>query len=133
MKAEYREQIDIKFKKKIETFVRKSAGAQFKADESSETDQIYTPCPFCDTDLIDTELSCHNCRNSIPFCIATGLHIVKHDLTVCPNCQFPAICSELLKILSFESICPMCNSTVDSSQVVLLDDIQSILYSDQQK
>ena len=130
MKSEYREQIDVKFKKKIETLVRKSGGV-LKENDSESSDTL-TACPFCDNELIDTELSCLNCRNTIPFCIATGLHVIRDDLTVCPECQFAAIRSQLLRILSNEPICPMCNSKVDISRVVAIEDFQSILDADQQ-
>ncbi|CAG2108726.1 unnamed protein product [Medioppia subpectinata] len=126
MKSEYREQIDIKFKKKIETLVRKSGGVH-KSGEQSDNDVTHTPCPYCDNDVVDTELSCHKCRNSIPFCIATGIHIIKDDLTVCPNCHFPAILSQFSRLMSSEPMCPMCNTAVDSTQIVKLEDIQSIV------
>jgi WD repeat-containing protein 19 len=129
MKTEYREQIDVKFKRKIETLVRKSAGSQLKTEDSSQIDTTHTSCPYCDNEVIDTELLCHNCRNTIPFCIATGLHIVANDLTVCPNCQFPAILSQLLKILANEKTCPMCNTAINTSNIVRLEDVKQILDS----
>lgn len=130
MKSEYREQIDVKFKKKIETLVRKSGGAL--KDSQPESNDTSSACPFCDNEVIDTELSCHNCRNTIPFCIATGLHVIRDDLTVCPECQFAAIRSQFLRVLSKEAVCPMCSSAVDVSRVVAIDDFQSILDADQQ-
>jgi len=133
MKTEYREQIDVKFKRKIETLVHKSAGSQLKTEDSSQVDATHTPCPYCDNEVIDTELLCDNCRNTIPlaipFCIATGLHIVANDLTVCPNCQFPAILSQLLKILATEKTCPMCNTAINTSNIVRLEDAKQILDS----
>ncbi|CAG2166593.1 unnamed protein product [Oppiella nova] len=129
MKGEYRDQIDLKFKKKIETLVRKSGGAHLRTGDTSDADLIHTLCPYCDNEVIDTELSCHKCRNSIPFCIATGLHIIKEDLTVCPNCHFPAILSHILRLISNEPICPMCNTTIDLTQMAQLEDFQSVLDS----
>lgn len=127
MKTEYREQIDAKFKRKIETLVRKSAGSQLKIEDSSQSDATHTPCPYCDNEVTDTELTCHHCRNTIPFCIATGFHIIADDLTVCPNCQFPALLSQLLRILTNETTCPMCNTAIDITNVVKLEDAKQVL------
>ncbi|XP_054159699.1 WD repeat-containing protein 19-like [Oppia nitens] len=132
MKSEYRDQIDVKFKKKIETLVRKSA-ALLKTQDSEDSHIQHSLCPYCDNEVIDMELTCHKCRNTIPFCIATGLNIVRDELTVCPNCHFPAILSQFIRLLSTEPICPMCNTSIDLSQVVPLHDIQLLLDSHQLK
>ena len=38
----------------------------------------------------ESELYCSQCKNSLPYCIATGYHITPTDLTMCPLCKFPA-------------------------------------------
>jgi len=98
MKPEHRDRIEPKFKKKIEALVRKSAGLRDNLDNSESTEiGNLTPCPYCDSDLLETELICYNCRNTIPFCIATGHHLIKNDLTCCPSCHFPSILSQLTR------------------------------------
>ena len=40
--------------------------------------------------------SCGTCQQCL-VCLCQGRHIVKDDLTVCPQCKFPALLSEYLK------------------------------------
>ena len=160
MKPEYRELIDPKFKRKIETLVRKSAGTQRKSLAENDTangdvtDVNYTPCPFCNKDMPDTELTCNACKNPIPFCIATGQHILKEDLTFCPKCDNPAILTHFIRytrievsstlyltdiiflinprLLESESNCPMCSKQVDLSELApsTPDDVNAFLNND---
>lgn len=102
MKPEYREMIDSKFKKKIETLVRKSAGIRRSADEDITSENMdgngsLSPCPFCFKDLPELELFCSSCKNTIPFCIATGHHVIREDLAFCPNCDFPATLTNFIR------------------------------------
>lgn len=92
MGSQYRAQIDPKYVKKIEAVVRKPPKGTY--DEEREPT---SPCPYCDYKIIETEINCTQCKSVIPFCIATGKHIVKDDLTACPNCDFPAIRTELIQ------------------------------------
>ena len=118
MKPDTRDKVDPKFKRKIETLVRKSAGVQVNERElMNELDIANLPCPFCDTPVPENQFTCFSCQNVIPYCVASGLHIVKEDLTKCPSCHFPAIMSHFLKLLSFETQCPMCNSPIDIGQI----------------
>ncbi|KAM7326335.1 hypothetical protein ACRRTK_014813 [Alexandromys fortis] len=97
MRPEYRNKIDAKYKKKIEAMVRRP--------DTSETEEVTTPCPFCQFLLPECELLCPGCKNNIPYCIATktfsmkfqaaeGRHMLKDDWTMCPHCGFPALYSE---------------------------------------
>ncbi|EDL37730.1 WD repeat domain 19, isoform CRA_a [Mus musculus] len=86
MRPEYRNKIDAKYKKKIEAMVRRP--------DTSETEEATTPCPFCQFLLPECELLCPGCKNNIPYCIATGRHMLKDDWTMCPHCGFPALYSE---------------------------------------
>ena len=63
MRPEYRDKIDLKYKKKIESIVRKP--------DKSHIDEAVTPCPYCDTELPETELVCPGCKNNIPYCCVT--------------------------------------------------------------
>ncbi|CAG2065427.1 unnamed protein product [Timema podura] len=105
MRPEYRPHIDPKYAKKIEAVVRKpSRGSQEEVEPE-------TPCPYCDSPLPESELNCDQCKTTVPFCLVTvslvgpspaaGRHIVKDDLTACPNL-----------ILESEDACPMCSETI---------------------
>uniref|UniRef100_A0A8D2J6D3 WD repeat-containing protein 19 n=1 Tax=Varanus komodoensis TaxID=61221 RepID=A0A8D2J6D3_VARKO len=102
MRPEYRNKIDLKYKKKIEAMVRRP--------DTSEGEEPTSPCPYCEFMLPECELLCPGCKNNLPYCIATGRHMVKDDWTVCPHCDFPALYSDLLQT---ESTCPMCSEKVD--------------------
>lgn len=104
MRPEYRNQIDLKYKKKIEMIVRKP--------DKTEEEEPLTPCPYCGFQIPETDLLCPDCKNSIPYCTVTGRHILKDDLTACPKCDFPAIFSEFLRLLETEETCPMCSEKV---------------------
>ncbi|XP_064484193.1 WD repeat-containing protein 19-like [Ornithodoros turicata] len=123
MRPEYRSSIDGKYKKKIEGIVRKPQ----KAEEEEAT----SPCPYCGNVLPETELFCTKCRNNIPFCLATGKHLLKDDLTACPKCDFPAIHSELVRILRSEGTCPMCSQIIELDGIVKKD-FKPYLYPDEE-
>lgn len=63
MRPETRNQIDEKYKKKIEAIVRKP--------QKTEEEELRTPCPFCSSPIEETILECGQCQNSLPYCIAT--------------------------------------------------------------
>ncbi|XP_045406494.1 WD repeat-containing protein 19 isoform X3 [Lemur catta] len=114
MRPEYRNKIDAKYKKKIEAMVRRP--------DTSETEEAMTPCPFCEFLLPECELLCPGCKNNIPYCIATGRHMLKDDWTVCPHCDFPALYSEFKTMLNTESTCPMCSERLNCTQLRKLSD-----------
>ncbi|XP_051161969.1 WD repeat-containing protein 19 [Leptopilina boulardi] len=124
MRPEYRSQIDVKYSKKIEAIVRKPP----RGNEYESEDEPLTPCPYCKNKLPETEVTCDKCKNTIPFCIATGRHIIEGDFTVCPQCDLPAIRSEFMRIIDTEEICPMCSERVDPKLIPFNIDIQSYLY-----
>lgn len=105
MQPEYRSLIDPRYKRKIETLVRKSAGLTSNSTSISEEQQLTTssPCPFCSSQLVQREMTCSSCKNQIPFCIASGFHITRNELTFCPRCDFPALLPYLKKILTSKS------------------------------
>ncbi|XP_044727730.1 WD repeat-containing protein 19 [Chrysoperla carnea] len=122
MGSQYRAQIDPKYVKKIEAVVRKPPKGTY--DEEREPT---SPCPYCDYKIIETEINCTQCKSVIPFCIATGKHIVKDDLTACPNCDFPAIRTELIQLIESEGVCPMCSEKVDPRSLRKIDDDEEYL------
>ncbi|NXN95131.1 WDR19 protein, partial [Rhinopomastus cyanomelas] len=118
MRPEYRSKIDLKYKKKIEAMVRHP--------NTSEAEEPTTACPYCAFQLPECELLCPGCKNSLPYCIATGRHMVRDDWTACPRCDFPALYSEFCQLLQTESLCPMCSEGVDAAQLRKMDCAQHL-------
>ena len=104
--------------KRIEKIARKAYDKQEEPQETS------SPCPFCKADIPDYSLECNNCHNIVPFCIASGRHVIAAELVKCPVCLFPAILSELVSYLgmSNEKICPMCEEPIDHQLLEVLED-----------
>ncbi|XP_024914661.1 WD repeat-containing protein 19-like isoform X1 [Cynoglossus semilaevis] len=123
MRPEYRQKIDPKYKKKIETMVRRP--------DTSELEEGTTPCPFCTFHLPQTELLCSSCGNNLPYCIATGRHMLTEDWSVCPHCEFPALYSQFTLLLETESVCPMCSESLNVKQVKKILDCSPYLMTDQ--
>lgn len=116
MRSEYRDRIDPKYAKKIESIVRKAPKniKQLNDFEDSVTngndddDDVEvskrkstndsSPCPFCSYDLNNMDITCAQCKTSLPICIATGQHLTNiYDISQCPECLFPAIKTEMIK------------------------------------
>uniref|UniRef100_A0A0N5CG41 TPR_REGION domain-containing protein n=1 Tax=Strongyloides papillosus TaxID=174720 RepID=A0A0N5CG41_STREA len=117
MKPENRKFIDDKYKKKIEQVARKRENAS-----KGDVDEKYSNCPFCDEPVKEYSLTCFSCKQTLPFCIITGRHIVKDDLAICKNCTFPAFASEFNKLSV--KICPMCGGNVSNYEII--DDISKL-------
>jgi len=114
MRPEYRSSIDAKWKKKIEQIVRKP--------DKTEEDEISDPCPQCGTNLPQTALECEECKNTLPYCITTGRHMLKDDWSECPSCQFPSLYSVFTEFTADgETPCPICNKVVDPTLVKLVE------------
>ncbi|KAI5082974.1 hypothetical protein GOP47_0002717 [Adiantum capillus-veneris] len=114
MCPEYRNSISSAYKRKVEKIVRKC--------EKVEEKEPLTPCPVCAALLPNMQLHCGNCNSDIPFCIASGRHMVLEDWSACPQCKFPALATEFLKVLESESACPMCSQKVSAADIVCEDD-----------
>lgn len=120
MRSEYRDQIDSKYAKKIESIVRKAPknikqlndfdemngnddeinGGDDNDDErKSSTKDDSSPCPMCsNSKLNNMDVMCNECKSTLPICIATGHHLTNiYENSKCPECFFPAIKSELIK------------------------------------
>uniref|UniRef100_A0A8D0A5G9 WD repeat-containing protein 19 n=1 Tax=Sander lucioperca TaxID=283035 RepID=A0A8D0A5G9_SANLU len=123
MRPEYRNEIDPKYRKKIEAMVRRP--------DTSELEEETTPCPFCGFQLAQNELLCISCKNNLPYCIATGRHMLKEDWSACPHCEFPALYSEFLLLLETETVCPMCSETLSVKQVKKISDCSKYLQTDE--
>ncbi|XP_071786835.1 WD repeat-containing protein 19-like isoform X1 [Asterias amurensis] len=122
MRPEYRNKIDLKYKKKIEAIVRKP--------DKSEQDEDTSPCPYCKYSLENTELVCPECKNNIPYCVVTGQHMVRDDFASCPNCDFPALHSEFTSLLESEDSCPMCSERIKSASLRKINDPSMYLHPD---
>jgi len=71
-----------------------------------------TPCPSCNFDIPETMLECPSCKNLLPFCLASGKHMLLQDYAKCPNCSMACNYSEMKRVLEGEPICPMCATEV---------------------
>ncbi|XP_021388853.2 WD repeat-containing protein 19 isoform X1 [Lonchura striata] len=119
MRPEYRSKIDPKYKKKIETMVRRR--------DTSEIEEPTTACPYCAFQLPECELLCPSCKNNLPYCIATGRHMVRDDWTVCPHCDFPALYTEFKSLLQTENVCPMCSERINLVDLKKINDCTEYL------
>ena len=118
MRPEYRKEIDEKYRKKIEAIVRKP--------QRTEETEATSRCPYCTNEVPESDLYCGQCKNSLPYCVATGFHITPTDLTMCPHCKFPALRSEFLKLVEDGVVCPMCVEMVAASDVKTVSPSQLI-------
>lgn len=112
VRPEHRSKINEKYKKKIETIVRKKPD-----EELADPEETSSPCPFCNVACPDTQLDCSHCKNPIPFCIATGKHMVVSDWSFCPSCHFPALFSAFTLLVKEEKICPMCEQEISPAAI----------------
>ncbi|EJW87660.1 hypothetical protein WUBG_01436 [Wuchereria bancrofti] len=117
-----RKNIDEKYRKKIEAVVRKS-------DKLPDPEELKTCCPYCDNPTEESILVCASCKNLIPYCIVTGLHLVTNDFTTCPSCGFPGFYSELKRLKDEQEGCPMCGEKL--RDLKLVDDVKQFLMNDQ--
>jgi WD repeat-containing protein 19 len=113
MQPEYRNLVDGKVRKRIEQLVRRPV--------KEEKDEAVSACPFCQFEIPESQLDCSNCKNRIPFCCATGKHMVLSDWTACPQCQFPALFTPFVKQIAELKTCPMCERGVQLTDIEKLD------------
>lgn len=112
MRPEHRSQVQAQYVRKIEQIVRRP--------DKTEEEEASSPSPYDPkTMVLDTQLECPSTRNIIPYCIATGRHVVLHDMCVCPSCAFPALYTAFTKLVdqSEEHLCPMCNQQITLSTI----------------
>ncbi|GMS90421.1 hypothetical protein PENTCL1PPCAC_12596, partial [Pristionchus entomophagus] len=119
MSPDHRPKIDQRYAKKIEQLVRK--GAPLSSSAQAEVEES-TPCPFCFKNVINSTLICDHCKSRLPYCIVTGRHVLADDFAVCPNCDFPAIRSEMIRDMkSSNYTCPMCEEPVEMEQLTPIE------------
>lgn len=109
MKKEYRDAVDARYRKKIEMIVRRPP--------AKEEDEKMSPCPYCDFELPESLLDCPSCKNSIPYCAATGNHMVLRDWAHCPSCRSPCLYTPFTAEVRNSIPCSMCNNVVQLSAI----------------
>ena len=116
MHPDHRAKVDKKFKRKIEKMIRK------RPKSDNDPKEALSPCPHCMTPVAASALECTNCKNVIPYCIISGLHMTPTDYSYCYHCNFPARHSVLMKYLDVFDSCPMCSATLEKDKIQLLRD-----------
>ena len=109
------DQIPPKFKAKIEGIARRPVKAE------DETEPL-SACPNCGFSIPETRLDCPSCKSNLPFCCASGKHMVLSDWSSCPRCKMACNYSEMKRVLEAEPECPMCNQGVQPMELRLSDD-----------
>jgi WD repeat-containing protein 19 len=124
MRNEYRNQVDKKYRKPIEAFVRRPI--------QEEPDEKLSSCPYCSFDIPETLLDCPSCKNSLPYCITTGKHMLVHDWTCCPSCHFPSLYTTFVERINAEQKCAMCNQIVQLSAINKINDPRAELMKNEE-
>ncbi|KNE64085.1 hypothetical protein AMAG_09147 [Allomyces macrogynus ATCC 38327] len=121
MRPEYRTKLDAKYKKKIESVVRK------QQDEDRDPPEPQSKCCYCGHLMNVTDMDCSECKNTLPFCLASGYHMTLEAWSQCPSCQSPALLPAIMALAEKGVECPMCNQPLDASKIVPVSDARSAL------
>merc|ERR1712061_596366 len=121
MSAEHRPHISEQYKKKIENIVRKPA------PETDDAKEVMSPCMYCAATLADSLLDCANCKNISPFCIFSGMRMLRDDWSYCPSCKFPARRTALTAAVQAGDNCPMCDSEIKAADVPVVADASAFI------
>jgi len=117
MRPEYRPQVAEQYKKKIENIVRKPC-----ADVEGGANDSQAPCMYCNGNLGEAQLDCPMCKNISPFCIVTGMRMLRDDWTYCPSCNFPAKRSAFIAALQSSDQCTMCDAQLKPGDLPVVTD-----------
>eukprot|EP00806_Schmidingerella_arcuata_P004714 Macronucleus_5278.p1 GENE.Macronucleus_5278~~Macronucleus_5278.p1 ORF type:complete len:175 (+),score=54.47 Macronucleus_5278:1-525(+) len=112
------DQIPAKFKSKIESVARRPV----KTEDENEP---LTQCPVCRFEIPETKLDCPSCKSLLPFCLASGKHLILQDYSKCPSCLMPCNYTEMKRMLEAEPVCPMCAAEVMPMQVKISEDAEA--------
>lgn len=107
LQPEYEGKVKPEVLKKIQTTVRRK--------DTSEVEEEKKPCTSCGVDLPISELYCGSCKSNLPYDSFTGMHMLRDDFCVCPNCNFPCSYSSMLQA----HVCPMCNADVPNPELII--------------
>jgi len=122
MRPENRPHISEQYKKKIENIVRKPL-----TDDAKELAEVQTPCMYCNFQLNDSQLDCPNCKNISPFCIVTGMRMLRDDWSYCIACNFPARRVAFAACLGTLETCPMCDAPQKLAELPSVPDPSSYI------
>lgn len=106
MRPEYHDKIEPKFKRKIESIIRRPS-----LDQEHEP---LSPCPISGHMIAQTELECPTTKEEIPMCVVTGRHMERGDWCFCPNSNMPALLSEYVQYIKSET--EIADSTLQSDK-----------------
>ena len=84
----YRQQIDPKFKRKIEGLIRKP--------DLEEAAEATSTCPVSGQATPVTSLECPTTKEELPMCVVSGRHMERDDWCICPNSQMSALYSQYM-------------------------------------
>lgn len=65
---------------------------------------------------------------SAPFCIATGKHLSRGDISKCPHCNYCGFTEPLTKLLQVEAVCPMCDAGLRPDEILSVPAAQQASY-----
>ena len=83
LRAEYREKIDPRYRRRFEGLVRRP---EKLLPKEAEILGSAAPCPFCAAAVPEYELTCGSCRNHLLYCVLTVGHPLSY-LSLAP-CSF---------------------------------------------
>ncbi|KAL5110314.1 hypothetical protein TcWFU_004852 [Taenia crassiceps] len=126
LRAEYKEKIDPRYRRRFEGIVRRP---EKLSSEEAETLNSASPCPFCSDAVAEYELTCGSCRTHLPYCILTGKHVVREDVALCPNCDFPMTYTTLMSYIENQPdlACQMCSVPLVRDDIRRLVDAVEVL------
>lgn len=95
--------------------------------KTEDEPELLSPCPFCKFDIPEHRLDCPSCKRNLPFCLASGKHMVLADWSKCPECTMCCNWSEMKRMLEFEPECPLCSKPVQPMAIRIADDQEAEL------
>ncbi|CAM9233510.1 unnamed protein product [Chrysoparadoxa australica] len=99
MRQEYRGLIDKKFRRSIESIVRRPGNMR---DDDEEPEPL-SECPISSEMIPCTQLESPQTKDCIPMCIVTGRHMEAKDWCICPRSKMPALMSEYMSYLKWQA------------------------------
>jgi len=122
MRPEHRPQVADQYKKKIENIVRKPV-----TDDSKEASEATSGCMYCGFTILESQLDCPNCKNISPFCVVTGLRMLKDDWTYCPHCNFPSRRRAQEEAIQNGEHCLMCDEPLKVEDLPSVPDSSALI------
>ena len=108
------DKIPPKFKTRIEQIARKPVRQEDPAEP-------LTPCPFCKFQIPEYRLDCPSCKRNLPFCCASGKHMVLSEWSKSPQCGLPGNYFELKKMVEANGTCPISDKPCAPMSITIAD------------